>query len=246
MFTADRYEEKRLTLYGDSIAKGLYTKEGKIFKTARPAAEIYAGRAGFILDNRSAFGLTLEKCCRKGYFEGFLRRFEPGRDVLAISLGGNDCDHDWKEVAADPFAFHRPHTPLPLFEELIQESIDLLAKGGVKPVFTTLVPVDAERYFKNVICARADGNEVMKFFEGDLSNITRHQEAYSAAVMRAALTNGCPLADIRSEFLLRRDLASLLADDGIHPNAEGQALIAECILRAFPPRGGKKSAVALA
>ena len=31
-----------------------------------------------------------------------------------------------------------------------------------------------------------------------------------------------PLADLRSGFLLERDLGALLCEDGIHPNREGQ------------------------
>lgn len=220
----------RITLFGDSIPKGLYLEGSKIRRIRRSAADAVAAYFGFALDNRSAFGMTLAKCTEKGYIADFIRNAKPG-DAAVISLGGNDCDYDWEAVARDPFAFHKPHTPLPLFEELLEAAVRAFAQAGLRAVFTSLPPVNSERYFRNVICARADGTEVMKFFSGDVTNIARHQESYSNAVMKAALSGGCGFIDCRTEFLMKPDFLDYLADDGIHPNQAGHDLIAECVIR---------------
>lgn len=222
--------EQTLTLFGDSIPKGLYFEGKRIRRIGRCAVDSVAERFRLKVDNRSAFGMTLSKCVEKGYFAEALRQARPG-ELIAVSLGGNDCDYDWEEVAKDPFAFHLPHTPLPLFEELLEDTMQSFAKAGVRAVFSSLPPVSSQRYFDNVIAQRADGAEIMKFFAGDVTNIARHQEAYSNAIVRAALAHGLPLIDCRTEFLMKPDMLDYLSDDGIHPNQAGHDLIAECVIR---------------
>lgn len=97
------------------------------------------------------------------------------------------------------------------------------------PVLFSLPPIDSQRYFRNVISARADGERVMEFFRGDVTNIARHQEAYNLAVMKAALENGCPFIDFRTDMLLMPDYLACLSDDGIHPNARGHEEIARIV-----------------
>ena len=146
---------RTLTVFGDSVAKGLYLETNTIKHIERPAAATFAAQAGMRLDNRSAFGLTLEKCRRKGYFEEYLKRPLEAGDAAAIALGGNDCDYDWKRVAEDPFGYHLPHTPLPLFEEMLDDTITLFLKNGVTPALVALPPIISERFFsKNDLCAR--------------------------------------------------------------------------------------------
>ena len=237
---------RTLTVFGDSVAKGLYLETNAIKHIERPAAATFAAQAGMRLDNRSAFGLTLEKCRRKGYFEEYLKRPREEGDAAAIALGGNDCDYDWKRVAEDPFGYHLPHTPLPLFEEMLDDTITLFLKNGVTPALVALPPIISERFFQKMICARADKDAVLKFFEGDVSVISRHQEAYNDAVVKAALSRGCPLIDIRTEFLMRTDLNDLICPDGIHPNQAGHDLIAECALRQARRKTASAVSAALA
>ncbi len=218
-----------VTLFGDSIPRGLYLEGSKIRRIGRCAVESAAAHFGIEVDNRSAFGMTLAKCVKKLLPE-YLKEDRRG-ETAVVALGGNDCDYDWQEVARDPFAYHLPRTPLPLFEELLEEMIAGFAEAGVRAVFCDLPPVSSQRYFTNFIAKRADGAEVLKFFAGDVTNIARHQECYSAAVVQAALTHGCPLLRCRSEFLMKPDMLDYLSDDGIHPNQAGHDLIAACIIR---------------
>lgn len=221
----------KVTVLGDSVPKGLYLENGKVMRVHRSAVDLLAERYGIAVDNVSAFGQTLKKCAEKGLIDRWLGEAAP-EDSLVLSLGGNDCDYDWAEVAKAPLAPHAPKTPYPEFVRLLSAVCAKLRRAGHTPVFTSLAPIDARRYFEEVICRRADGERVMQFFCGDLSNITRHQEAYNAAVCRTALTEGV-LLDFRTPLLLRPDCRSLLSDDGIHPNARGHEEIAGILGRAI-------------
>ena len=46
--------------------------------------------------------------------------------------------------------------------------------------------------------------------------IYRHQELYSDAAARLAMSEGVPLLSVREKFVCERDLGKLLAQDGIH------------------------------
>ncbi len=219
---------KGITVIGDSVSKGLYLEDRHIRRIEKSAIDILSEDLGVEIENFSQFGQTLKKSWEKGHFERF---FDPAMrgSTLVVALGGNDCDYDWPTVAADPFAPHRPHTTPEEFARILRTLASRLRANKVRAAFASLPPINAERYFKNVICARADGESVMKFFCGDLSNIERHQECYNAAVLKAALENGCDFIDFRSPLLLMRDYLDCLSDDGIHPSAEGHRRIAAIV-----------------
>ena len=222
------FQKKSLTVFGDSISKGLYLEKGQIRRIGRSAVSVLAEKYGVTADNFSSYGQTLKKCWEKGHFERFIGETERG-SVLAIALGGNDCDYRWDEVAKNPLGAQMPNTPLPEFESILRKVIALLRENGRVPVLFSLPPIDSQRYFRNVICARADGERVMEFFRGDVTNIARHQEAYNTAILKAALETDCACIDFRTELLLMPDYLDCLADDGIHPNERGHAEIARII-----------------
>ena len=225
---------KTITVIGDSIPKGLYLQNNRICRIERGAVANIAERLHLHIENFSVFGQTLKKCVLKGHFERWLQEHSDSHDRLVISLGGNDCDYAWKEVAKNPLAEHSPHTPLPEFENILFSLIAMLKSHGIRPIFTSLPPIDSKRYFENVICTRSDRESILQFFRGDITNISRHQECYNAAILKAALSRGCPFLDYRSDLLLQKDYLSFLSDDGIHPNQKGHDFIADFICRRFP------------
>ena len=219
----------QITVIGDSIPKGLFLQDKHICRIRHSAVTNISERLHVNIENCSAFGQTLKKCFYKGHFERWANEHTGSHDKLIISLGGNDCDYSWEEVAKDPLGEHSPNTPLSEFESILSALILKLKSRRIRPIFTALPPIDSKRYFENVICARADRDRILQFFRGDLSNISRHQECYNTAILKAALTHNCEFIDFRSPLLLQKDYLSFLSDDGIHPNQKGHDFIADFI-----------------
>ena len=221
--------DTHITVFGDSIPKGLYLEGGKVARIEKNAVTLVSDQFGLDIENFSVYGQTLKRCFDKCYFQRWLQENQTRHKVPVISLGGNDSDYDWADVAADPLAEHQPVTPLSEFEDLLDKLMGLFKKECTFPVFTLLPPIDSQRYFQNVISRRADGKKVLTFLHGDLSNIARHQECYSNAILRKAAEHGCRCIDIRTPLLWQRDCLSFLAEDGVHPNAKGHAVIADAV-----------------
>lgn len=230
----------KITVFGDSVPKGLYLEGGQVRRVEKNAVELLSERIGAEIENFSVFGQTLKKCADKGHFDSWLAKAKRG-DTLVISMGGNDCDYDWAKVAEAPLAQHAPKTPFPEFVRLLEEICRKLRRAGFTPVFTSLAPIDSRRYYENVISRKADGERIMEFFRGDVTNISRHQECYNGAVCKAALSCGGTFLDFRSPLLLMPDYLSCLSDDGIHPNAKGHEEIASILAGALA--GAKTEAV---
>lgn len=221
----------KITLFGDSIPKGYTTKRGKIEKVREDAVTRLESHYGVKVENRSAYGLTLDKLYERGTVDKFIAEGSGELRTAVFCIGGNDSDYDWRAVAADPDGEHHSKTPLDKFKRELDELIVKLQSADITVLLTNLPPVDSKRYFDKVISKIADGEQVLRFFKGDLTNINRHQEGYNLAIMEAAVKNGCRLIDIRSPFLLQIDYLSNYSDDGIHPNEAGHRIIAESVMR---------------
>ncbi len=231
---AENISEKfgNITLFGDSIPKGYTTIGGKIEKIEENAVQILEKEYKISIENRSKYGITLHRLYERQVIEKYLEDSagDPKRTVV-FCIGGNDSDFDWKAVAASPLEAHESKTPLKLFRKELNELISKLQREDVKVAITTLPPVDSARFYETVICKIADGEQVLRFFDGDLTNISRCQEGYNLAIMETAAENGCKLIDIRSPFLMRRDYLHHYSDDGIHPNQNGHRIIAESVMQ---------------
>lgn len=215
-----------ITVMGDSIAKGLFLKDNKIMRIERNTVKLMQEHYGVSIENFSLFGQTLKKTVQKGFFDTYLENnaHKPNK-VLVIALGGNDCDYNWKEVGEHPNAQHEPNTPPSEFFSLLNENVQKLKKGGIHTYLAALPPVYSDRYFQNIIAARADKDAVLHFFTGDVTNISRHQECYNNLILRAALLNRCPFIDFRTDFLLKNNMPDYISEDGIHPNEMGHELM---------------------
>ena len=95
----------------------------------------------------------------------------------------------------------------------------------------TLPPVFSQLYFSNVISKLADGDNVLRFLNGDVSNIYRHQELFNNEVVKCAFRNDVKLIDIRASLLEDRDCLDKYCIDGVHPNQIGQEFLANKIIQ---------------
>jgi acyl-CoA thioesterase I len=213
---------------GDSISKGVIFDEekGKYSVLEDCFVSLVGKRLKGIVRNVSRFGCTLIRGLSRLGRE--VAKGEP--DILLLEYGGNDCDFAWSEVAAHPEVDHEPQTELSRFEAALTETLADLKAREIVPVLMNLPPLDADRYIKWV--SRQDpvveGN-IMKWL-GSVTKIYWWQERYSASIVRVAEETGTKWIDVRGAFLRRPDFTSLICRDGIHPNEQGHALIADTIL----------------
>ena len=222
----------KITVIGDSVSKGVILEDNKIKTLETNAVHIVGEYLNTKIENNSIFGQTLQRVYTRGILEKYLNAIDENeRNVLVLSLGGNDCDFNWQDVAKDPKKEHSSKTSPMEFLRYLDEITQKLLKKRVKVLFTTLFPVDSNRYFNNVISKLCEGEKVLDFLDGDLSNIHRHQEVFNEMICYNANKYGCKIIDIRTLFLLSVNYLSFVSSDGIHPNNAGQNKIAQQIIQ---------------
>jgi len=229
-----------ITLIGDSIAKGITTVNSKLGKVENCASKLIENYLGTKINNLSVYGQTIKRVQEKQIIENYIENLNPNdRNVVVFSIGGNDSDYNWNEIALSPLVYHDPKTTENEFVDILTKMIKELKKHGVEVWLTGLPPIHSERYFNNVISKVAEKTEISKFFNGDITNIQRHQEIYNFLNYKIAVENDCKFLDIRSIFLRKRDFLSDFCLDGVHPNEQGHQEIAKDIIRQLDEYGVK-------
>ena len=218
-----------ICILGDSIAKGLlFDAQRNRYAIAKEnIGKQITQVIGNSVTNLSKFGCTVT--------DG-LARFEKQKDApqdcktVLMNFGGNDSDFLWQEISAAPDELHKPKTPIDVFEQTYLKLIASVRKCGFTPILLNLPPLDHTRYFA-LISRELNADNILKWLGGTSEFIYRWHEQYNVAVHKIAQTANVKLIDIRSAFLQRRDYSRFLSDDGIHPNEEGYALIAEAVMQ---------------
>ena len=221
----------KIQIYGDSIMKAVLVDENyKYHQISSQLLDQLQQETGVTATNRAHFGYTAARG------QSVLQRdLDKGLDcqIALLEFGGNDCDHNWLEVAQSPEEEHLPNTPLPKFIDTLKEMALSLRSHGIQPMLMTLPPLDAEKYLGFIGRRGADTKAVLSWL-GDVQMIYRWQEMYSGAVALLAARLDLPLLDVRSRFLSRRDYTSLIARDGIHLTQAGYELIYDSFRETLP------------
>jgi lysophospholipase L1-like esterase len=222
---------KKMRIFGDSILKGVeYSEaEDRYVPLKHNGFEQLSLRLGIEFQNSAMFGCTVTKGMQL-----LQKAMEKGLhcDSVLLEYGGNDCDFLWDEVSIQPDRVHLPKTPLVEFERTLKAMILQLKKEHITPILMTLPPIDAKRYLQHICRKGLDRNSILQWL-GDIHNIERYQELYSLRIATVALETHTHMIDVRSGFLARRDCSALIGEDGIHPNADGHALIIK-LLGQYP------------
>lgn len=211
-----------VTVYGDSILKGVVLEDGK-YSVNREWERRLAEKFGLTVKNSSRFGSTIRKAMP------LIRRDSETpcgeTEYALLEFGGNDCDYDWAAIAAAPSEEHDCKTPPEAFQANYREAVSLIRAGGRTPVLLTLPPIHSERYLR-FICRDGLSRENILSWLGDVDAIYRWQAKYSRMVEQIAREEGARVIDLRSAFLRDgRSPEELLCADGIHPSRVGQGLI---------------------
>lgn len=219
-------ETLQIGIFGDSLMKGTLPDEGLRYHFHQELLEPFLARLHGEVLNKSKFGATIRK--GKAVVQ---KELELGRqfDYALLEYGGNDCNHDWPDVAAHPDGEHFPVVRLDEFTATLAEMIDRLRAAGVKPVLMTLPPIDSEKYL-DYLHEKGNDRGALLHWLRDANHIYRTQELYSDAVYKLAVRLGLPCIDVRAAFLQQPDFPKLISADGIHPSAEGYRLMYETLI----------------
>lgn len=214
----------QLIVLGDSIARGvMYDAANGKYTIFRDTFERALKSLGVCVHNYSKPGCTAEAAYP------ILDRLTPTEGaIMAIEFGGNDSDLPWQEVEHSPLKAHRASVPLEDFAPRLKTLVERARQLGAFPVIVTPLPVVAERYLKWI--SRSFNESAILQYLGSSQYIYRWQERYAYAAMSAAREANCPVFDLRSLFLERRDFENLMSPDGIHPNQEGHLLIRDAVV----------------
>lgn len=214
---------RTVAVWGDSVMRGVvYDEEKNKYVLLTENGVDKASRAlGLCVRNRSRMGCTVTKGMQilKKDLQGDIQS-----DAALIEFGGNDCDYDWAQIAAQPEQDHQPKTPLAVFSSQLRDMVQLVAQKGIRPVLLTLPPIHAQRYFDFFTRSGLNRRNILDWL-GDIQHIYRWHERYNNAIVRVAIEAECQLIDIREAFLDQKKYEEYLCVDGIHPNEKGHSLI---------------------
>ncbi len=216
----------KVTVYGDSILKGVLLDSGKyvinrVWETK--LAEMYH----LTIRNCARFGCTIRKILPLIRRDSQEKRQE--EELAILELGGNDCDYNWADISRDPDEIHECKTPPAEFLLRYREAVRLIRESRRTPVLMNLPPVHSERYL-SFICRSGLSRQNILHWLGDVEAISRWQNQYSEMIEQVAAEETARLIDLRKAFPMDiRSLEPLLCDDGIHPSRLGQKLIFETL-----------------
>ena len=213
-----------IDLFGNSVAQGIVMDANGQYRVTRVGCVRLLKRKGFPIQNYAVHGYTVLQGLDS--FESMT--IEPG-SWCVIQFGGNDCDLDWDAVSEHPDVFHDGRVPLPDFKNTLIRFVREARDRGLKPVLVTPLAMISYRYFQWISKGR-DAAAILHYLRDDLESIGRWQEKYADAVREAAVGEGCPLLDLRAALIKRLDYPSLFCEDGIHPNENGHAVMAEILM----------------
>lgn len=212
-------DRKIVQIFGDSIMKGVwYDEKNSRYRLARDRFMPLTAE-GFVIENRAVMGMTVTS----GWEVMQRRLHDPGKSIVLLEFGGNDCDYNWQEIAADPSGVHYPHTDRDFFFSQYAQLVEYAGERGALVMLCNLVPLDACRYFEWI--SRNARHEAILQWLGDASMLYRWQELYNRTVEEIACRYRCPMIDVRSAFLSSHRYPELLSADGIHPSEAGHAMI---------------------
>ena len=213
-----------IDLFGNSVAQGIVMDANGQYRVTRVGCVRLLKRKGFPIQNYAVHGYTVLQGLDS--FESMT--IEPG-SWCVIQFGGNDCDLDWDAVSEHPDVFHDGRVPLPDFKNNLIRFVREARDRGLKPVLVTPLAMISYRYCQWVSRGR-NAAAILHYLRDDPESIGRWQEKYADAVREAAVGEGCPLLDLRAALIKRLDYPSLFCEDGIHPNENGHAVMAEILM----------------
>mgnify|MGYP000258368871 CR=1 FL=1 len=213
-------EMLRIAVFGDSLMKGTLPDEQLRYHFHTDLFEAPLAGLHAEVTNKSVFGATSRKgvtLVQRDLARG--HRY----DWALVEYGGNDCNYDWPDVAAHPEQDHNPVVLADEFRANMTAIVQMLREAGIRPIFTTLPPIDEVKYLACIDHNGASAAGVMQWL-GDVRRIYRTQERYSGLVCTIAAGAGRAVRRPARSFSRRGRSRASNAEDGIHLSEAGYAL----------------------
>lgn len=228
--------KNRICAFGDSIMKGVVSKEKD--GVGRPKYQVsdigFVNRCeallGLDIKNYACFGSTTSQGMK--YIDRHVEEVAAA-DYVIFEYGGNDCDHNWKEVSESPHGIHFPKNPLSVFERQYRALIDRIRGMSGVPVIMSLPLIDPDKFFE-FLSSGLNRDNILSWLGGKTMRLYQYHEMYNVELFKMARELGVPILDITTPFLEVGNCSDYLCDDGIHPNEKGHALIADALLNYAP------------
>ncbi|MBU3129740.1 SGNH/GDSL hydrolase family protein [Clostridium tagluense] len=218
-----------LIAFGDSITKGIIYDEEKSKYSALKEnfTNIISNKIKGQVYNAGKFGSTIMRGVSKMYNDVIKK----SPDIVLIEFGGNDCDYNWADIAKNPDEQYKPNTDISTYRETLCAMIDTLKVNHILPVLMTLPPLDPLKYFKWITKEDSFAEQNILQWLGTKDRLFNWHSSYNKIITEVANETNTVLIDIRTEFLKHSNYSQFLCKDGIHPNIDGQSLIATVILK---------------
>lgn len=219
---------KTLIAFGDSIGRGVIYEEaeGNYRQSDYGFLRLLERECGITVENETRYGYTIKKGARM--FEKHKEKVERA-DAVLLEFGGNDCDFDWRAIAADPQGSYAPKVPLDEFLATYEALVAEVCAMGKELYVMNLPPIEPHRYFRHV-SQGVDADNILSWLGGDATYIYRWHESYSTALSALCCRLGVTMLDIRTAFLKEKTYGDFLCADGIHLNEKGHRLLFETLL----------------
>ena len=210
-----------IRIYGDSLMKATVPDENNHYHFCIDSYLQRFDQLPVHIHNCARFGATVEK--GSAILDRDLQR-GVDCDYALLEFGGNDCNFNWSEIAAEPEKEHLPKTELPHFIDTLSSMADKLISRGIRPILMTLPPIDAKRYLDFLTRDGISRANILKWL-GDTDMIYRFHELYSHAISSLAVKKDLLCIDIRSLILPDHNFHNMISSDGIHPSKPGYDFI---------------------
>ena len=211
----------RISIFGDSILEGVRLEKGRYVRSTELIQQ-FQSENNVELNNKSRFGATIGRGLRSLH-----KSLEKGNlgEYTVIEFGGNDCNHNWAQVAQNPSQQHICATPEEEFERQYVQMIQEIRGADSIPVAATLPPISAEHYLDWICRTGLDRQAILQWL-GGVQTLARRQALFNDISRNVAQKMECPVLDLRGAFPEKQEKTEqYLCRDGIHPNFQGQQLI---------------------
>ncbi len=208
---------------GDSIVKGVVPENGRYRVLDASYYNKFSETVFFSTENKGRFGITTGK-----FLKSIDKLKETKADIIFFSIGGNDCNYNWKEISEHPELNHFPTVTKENFEKNLIKIYNFFLENNMNVIAMNYPPLHAEKFFL-YLQQHLSGEAILSWL-GNISKIHYHHESYNNIFETITRGYGIDLIDIRSRFLREDNLDQLISIDGMHPATEGHELIFRSIL----------------